>query len=111
MQQALRDTYRSVEDLDLYVGLFAEEPGPGALFGRLLERIISVDAFSEALNNPLLAPRLFTPGTFTSTGMRIIGGTRRFSQLVHRNLPEENGSQRVVGFGLGRGGDQPAGPG
>ncbi|MER5863449.1 peroxidase family protein [Kitasatospora sp. NPDC002040] len=99
VQRALRDTYRDLDDIDLYVGLFAEEPGPGALFGRLLERIISVDAFSEALNNPLLAPRLFTPATFTTTGMRIIGGTRSFSQLVHRNLPESDGRRYTVSLG------------
>ncbi|WP_327709200.1 hypothetical protein OG912_11010 [Streptomyces sp. NBC_00464] len=89
--EGLRDTYASVDGVELFVGLFAEEPGPGAIFGRLLERVISVDAFSEALNNPLLAPRLFSPSTFSAEGMRIIRETRGFSQLVHRNLPEDDG--------------------
>ncbi|MEU0335104.1 peroxidase family protein [Streptomyces sp. NPDC006193] len=91
VQEALLDMYGDVDAIDLYVGLFAEEPEPGAIFGRLLERIISVDAFSEALNNPLLAPRLFTPATFSPEGMRIIRETRSFSDLVHRNLPEDTG--------------------
>lgn len=89
VQEALLDLYGSVDAIELFVGLFAEEPEPGAIFGRLLERIISVDAFSEALNNPLLAPRLFTPSTFSPEGMRIVRGTRGFSDLVHRNLPED----------------------
>ncbi|MEU0052233.1 peroxidase family protein [Streptomyces sp. NPDC006309] len=89
IQEALLEMYGDVDAIDLYVGLFAEEPEPGAVFGRLLERVISVDAFSEALNNPLLAPRLFTPGTFSPEGLRIVRGTRSFSDLVHRNLPEE----------------------
>ncbi|MEU2060398.1 peroxidase family protein [Streptomyces sp. NPDC013455] len=89
VQEALADAYGDVDAIDLYVGLFAEEPEPGAIFGRLLERIISVDAFSEALNNPLLAPRLFTPATFSPEGLRIVRETRCFSDLVHRNLPED----------------------
>ncbi|GHI03835.1 hypothetical protein AQI88_08805 [Streptomyces cellostaticus] len=91
VQQALLDLYGSVDAIDLYVGLFAEEPEPGAVFGRLLERVISVDAFSEALNNPLLAPRLFAPSTFSPEGMWIIQETRGFSDLVRRNLPEDHG--------------------
>ncbi|MEU8469750.1 peroxidase family protein [Streptomyces sp. NPDC029006] len=89
VQEALLDMYGDIDAIDLYVGLFAEEPEPGAVFGRLLERVISVDAFSEALNNPLLAPRLFTPGTFSPEGLRIVRGTRGFSDLLHRNLPED----------------------
>ncbi|MET7680513.1 peroxidase family protein [Streptomyces sp. NPDC005423] len=96
VREALRDTYRAVDDVELFVGLFAEEPGPGAIFGRLLERVISVDAFSEALNNPLLAPRLFGPSTFSCEGMRIIRETRDFSALVHRNLPEDDGRYDIA---------------
>ncbi|MFJ3639888.1 peroxidase family protein [Streptomyces sp. NPDC090108] len=88
VQQALTDLYGDVDAIELYVGLFAEEPEPGAIFGRLLERIISVDAFSEALNNPLLAPRLFAPSTFSAEGLRAVRETRGFSDLLHRNLPE-----------------------
>ncbi|AYN37996.1 heme peroxidase [Streptomyces dangxiongensis] len=89
IQEALLDVYGDVDAIDLYVGLFAEEPEPGAVFGRLLERVISVDAFSEALNNPLLAPRLFTPDTFSPEGLRIVRETRGLSDLLHRNLPED----------------------
>ncbi|MFF5468541.1 peroxidase family protein [Streptomyces achromogenes] len=98
VQQALLDVYGDMDAIDLHVGLFAEEPEPGAIFGRLLERIISVDAFSEALNNPLLAPRLFGPATFSPEGWEIIRHTRSFSDLVHRNLPEDKG-RYVVSLG------------
>ncbi|MFD5798837.1 peroxidase family protein [Streptomyces diastatochromogenes] len=43
VQEALLDVYGSVDAIGLFVGPFAEEPEPGAIFGRLLERIISVD--------------------------------------------------------------------
>ncbi|MFK8911562.1 peroxidase family protein [Streptomyces sp. YS-3] len=102
VQEALLDLYGGVDDIELYVGLFAEQPEPGAIFGRLLERIISVDAFSEALNNPLLAPRLFAPSTFSEEGMRVVRETRSFSDLVHRNLPEDTGRYFVsLGSGVG----------
>ncbi|MEU3504616.1 peroxidase family protein [Streptomyces hundungensis] len=102
VQEALLDLYGGVDGIDLYVGLFAEEPEPGAIFGRLLERIISVDAFSEALNNPLLAPRLFAPSTFSQEGFQVVRETRSFSGLVHRNLPEESG-RYLVSLGSGAG--------
>ncbi|GGW14300.1 hypothetical protein GCM10018980_12640 [Streptomyces capoamus] len=99
VQEALRDVYGDVDAIDLYAGLFAEEPEPGAIFGRLLERIISVDAFSEALNNPLLSPRLFGPDTFSPEGLRAVRETRSFSDLVHRNLPEDDKPRYDVSLG------------
>ncbi|MET9342232.1 peroxidase family protein [Nonomuraea sp. NPDC003804] len=87
---ALRSLYRGVDDLDLYVGLFAEEPGsPEAILPPLLTKIIAIDAFSQALTNPLLAPRVFTPATFSPQGMRIIAGTRCLADVVRRNTPED----------------------
>ncbi|GAA3149055.1 peroxidase family protein [Nonomuraea roseoviolacea] len=87
---ALRELYRDVDDLDLYVGLFAEEPGsPDAILPPLLTKIIAIDAFSQALTNPLLAPRVFNAATFSPTGMRIIASTRTLSDVVRRNVPED----------------------
>ncbi|GII95001.1 peroxidase family protein [Sinosporangium siamense] len=87
---ALRELYKSVDDLDLYVGLFAEEPGsPDAILPPLLTKIIAIDAFSQALTNPLLASRVFTPATFTPQGFEIIAATRTLSDILHRNVPED----------------------
>ena len=77
-------------DLDLYVGLFAEEPGsPDAILPPLLTKIIAIDAFSQALTNPLLAPRVFNAATFSPYGMRIIATTHTLSDVLHRNTPED----------------------
>lgn len=90
VQGALRDLYGTVDDVDLYVGLFAEEPGSAkAILPPLLTKIIAIDAFSQALTNPLLAPRVLNSATFTPLGMRIIGGTRTVSDVLHRNVPED----------------------
>ncbi|MEU7835152.1 peroxidase family protein [Nonomuraea sp. NPDC049129] len=93
---ALRELYRSVDDLDLYVGLFAEEPGsPDAILPPLLTKIIAIDAFSQALTNPLLAPRVSNAATFSPHGMRIIASTRTLSDVLHRNVPEDPGPRFV----------------
>jgi prostaglandin-endoperoxide synthase 2 len=87
---ALRELYGSVDDLDLYVGLFAEEPGaPDAILPPLLTKIIAIDAFSQALTNPLLASRVFNAATFSPQGMQIIAATRTLSDVLHRNVPED----------------------
>ncbi|SEG52265.1 prostaglandin-endoperoxide synthase 2 [Thermomonospora echinospora] len=87
---ALRELYRGVDDIDLYVGLFAEEPGSAkAILPPLLTKIIAIDAFSQALTNPLLAPRVLSAETFSPLGMEIIGSTRTVSDILHRNVPED----------------------
>ncbi|SDH01507.1 prostaglandin-endoperoxide synthase 2 [Sinosporangium album] len=86
----LRELYGGVDDLDLYVGMFAEEPGsPDAILPPLLTKIIAIDAFSQALTNPLLAPRVFTTATFSPHGAQIIATTRSLSDVLHRNIPED----------------------
>ncbi|MFC4118936.1 peroxidase family protein [Nonomuraea zeae] len=95
---ALRELYRDVDDLDLYVGLFAEEPGsPDAILPPLLTKIIAIDAFSQALTNPLLAPRILNAATFSPHGVRVIATTRTLSDVLRRNTPEDP-SPRLVGM-------------
>ncbi|MEU8271328.1 peroxidase family protein [Sphaerisporangium sp. NPDC049002] len=90
VSEALGELYRGVDDLDLYVGLFAEEPGDAnAMLPPLLTKIIAIDAFSQALTNPLLASRVFTTATFSPYGMKIIATTRTLSDVLHRNVPED----------------------
>jgi prostaglandin-endoperoxide synthase 2 len=87
---ALRSRYRSVDDIDFYVGLFAEEPSSrSAILPPLLTKIIAIDAFSQALTNPLLAPRICNADTFSALGLKIIGTTRDLSAVLHRNTPED----------------------
>jgi prostaglandin-endoperoxide synthase 2 len=58
--------------------------------------MVGVDAFSQALTNPLLSPRVFTEATFSPLGMEIIAGTGRLSDIVHRNVPEAPGEHLVT---------------
>ena len=47
----------------------------------------SFDAFSQALTNPLLGPRVFNEETFSAAGMEIIDATNSLSDIVQRNVP------------------------
>lgn len=87
VRDGLRSCYHRVERIEFYVGLFAEDPRPNSVLPSLIGRMVGVDAFSQALTNPLLAPRVFHPGTFSLLGWETIRATRSLSDLVHRNVP------------------------
>ena len=96
VQDALASVYDSVEDVEFYVGLFAEEAGPGDVLPPLLLTMVAFDALSQALTNPLAAPRVFNEETFSAVGMEIIAQTSGVSDLVARNVPA--GSDYFVSF-------------
>jgi prostaglandin-endoperoxide synthase 2 len=90
VQEGLSALYDRVDDLEFYVGLFAEEAGPHDVLPPLMSSMVAFDAFSQALTNPLAAPRIFNEETFSATGMEIIKNTQRISDLVHRNVPDSS---------------------
>jgi prostaglandin-endoperoxide synthase 2 len=57
--------------------------------------MVAADAFSQALTNPLVAPRVFNEQTFSALGMEIIASTTCISELVHRNVPDPSESYFV----------------
>jgi prostaglandin-endoperoxide synthase 2 len=95
-QSALKDLYGHVDRIEFFPGLFAEDARPNSVLPSLIGRMVGVDAFSQALTNPLLAPRVFNEQTFSPLGMEIIGSTRRLSDILHRNVPESPGSYLVT---------------
>jgi prostaglandin-endoperoxide synthase 2 len=88
VQAGLRDVYGEVDRVELYPGLFAEDVRRNAVLPSLIGRLVAIDAFSQAFTNPLLAPRVFTPETFSPLGWELIRTTRTLSDLVHRNIPD-----------------------
>jgi prostaglandin-endoperoxide synthase 2 len=88
VQQGLRDVYSSVDDVELYPGLFAEDVRRNAVLPALIGRLVAIDAFSQAFTNPLLAPRVFNPQTFSPYGWELIRTTNTLSDLLHRNVPD-----------------------
>ncbi|MDQ3186169.1 MAG: hypothetical protein M3Q16_06880 [Pseudomonadota bacterium] len=81
----LRNTYRCVEDIDFYIGLFAEDPMEDSPLPPLILRMVAVDAFSQALTNPLLSKHVYNEETFSAPGWRAIHGTRTLWDILDRN--------------------------
>jgi prostaglandin-endoperoxide synthase 2 len=88
VQEGLRDVYGSVDEIELYPGLFAEDVRPNAVLPALIGRLVAIDAFSQAFTNPLLSPRVFNPGTFSPLGWELIRDTGSLSDLLHSNVPD-----------------------
>ena len=84
----LRQLYKNrVDDIEFYVGLFAEEARPNDVLPPLMVMMVAFDAFTQVFTNPLVARQVFNEKTFSATGMKIIKDTARVSQLVARNVP------------------------
>ncbi|HSH82113.1 MAG TPA: peroxidase family protein [Herpetosiphonaceae bacterium] len=88
IQRQLQQLYGHVDRVEFYVGLFSEDVRERSPVAPLMGRLVGIDAFSQALTNPLLAPPIFNAKTFTPAGLRIIEQTKSLSDLLHRNIPQ-----------------------
>ena len=79
---ALQDVYRTVDDVEFYPGLYAEDRPHGSVVGPTMGRLVAVHAFSQLLTNPLLAPGVYNARTFTPTGMSIIDDVTSIQDVV-----------------------------
>ncbi|BAU10554.1 heme peroxidase [Leptolyngbya sp. NIES-3755] len=89
VQQELKQVYGHVENIEFYVGLSAEDVRENSALAPLVGRLVGIDAFSQALTNPLLASRIFNPETFSPLGWEILQTTNSLSDLVNRNVPQD----------------------
>lgn len=96
VQAKLKTLYRDIDQLELVVGLFAEESRDGALFGALMNTMVAADAFTQALTNPLLAAHVYTADTLTSYGLAEIAATPSLQAMVARNA--KNGANIQASF-------------
>ena len=74
-----------IDDLEWYVGIFAEEYPDYLMMGDLLTTMVANDAFTQALSNPLLARNVFNEATFSAAGMKVIEETESLQQILVRN--------------------------
>lgn len=95
VQAELKALYGTPEAVDFYVGLFAEDPGINSPMPPLMGSMVALDAFSQALNNPLLSKQLFKPSTFSDYGWDVIQNTQTCWDILARNL----GAKPVPGIG------------
>lgn len=82
----LEKCYSSVEDVDFYVGLFAEDRVKNSPLPMSILRMVAIDAFSQALTNPLLSEHVFNPQTFTEYGWDQIRTTSTLADIIRRNV-------------------------
>ena len=94
-QQKLKELYGHVDKIELFVGLYAEDVRKNSAIPPLVARIIGIDAFSQALTNPLLSPKVFNKETFSEVGWEIIQNTKTVSDLVNRNVPPSDPKYKV----------------
>ena len=89
--EALRQLYgNDPNNVELYVGLLAEEAVKGAALPSLMSRMVAFDAFSQALTNPLLSEQVFKvfgKETFTLEGIESIKSTSSLQDILNRHLP------------------------
>jgi prostaglandin-endoperoxide synthase 2 len=89
-QRALAALYPSVDDLEFYVGLFAEDRVQNSPLPMLILKMVAVDAFSQAMTNPLLSQHIFgdpvnSVAAFTRFGLDEIARTGSLADILARN--------------------------
>jgi len=94
--RVLREAYGTPDRVEFYPGLFAEDPAKNTPSPPLIRTMVAVDAFSQALTNPLLSEHVYNAGTFTAAGMAAIEGTRLLADVVARNAPAGTGGARIA---------------
>ncbi|HMD65209.1 MAG TPA: peroxidase family protein [Stellaceae bacterium] len=83
----LTELYGVPDNVEFYPGLFAEDLVPDSPLPGLLMRMVAVDAFSQALTNPLLSEHVFNADTFTPWGLQLIHDTSKLGDILARNTP------------------------
>jgi prostaglandin-endoperoxide synthase 2 len=89
VQERCRALYGDdIDQLEWYVGIFAEDYPDKYVLGELLTTMVGYDAFTQALTNPLLARNVFNEATFSRMGLAIIDQTDSLQQIVARNAQD-----------------------
>lgn len=91
----LAANYSNPEDIDFYIGLFAEDTERNSPLPPLILRMVAVDAFSQAFTNPLLSEHVFRSDTFSTIGWNAIQSTGSLRDILARNNPQGIGGARI----------------
>ena len=98
LRERLKSLYGSIDRLEFFVGIFAEDHDAQSLFGELMTKMVAYDAFTQIFSNPLLAQEIFNERTFTAYGMDVIRETDSVQKLVDRN--QKAGQQARASLGV-----------
>jgi hypothetical protein len=80
----LKATYENVNQVEFYPGLFSEDLVDKSPLPSLLMTMVGVDAFSQALTNPLLSEHVYNAATFTDWGLVLIKQTHSLGDILKR---------------------------
>ncbi|WP_425091514.1 peroxidase family protein [Tropicimonas sp. S265A] len=94
--QKLSEFYDSPRDVDFFVGLFCQDRVPNSPLPALVLSFVALDAFSQALTNPLLSKHVFKPSTFSAPGWRAIARTQTLRDVLDRNLVDGVGDSFIA---------------
>jgi len=97
----LRALYGNVDNIEFYVGLFAEPIDKNGVLPPLIQAMVAMDAFSQALTNPLLSEHIWgddknKESAFTAIGLEAIMATQTMRDILERNSAGLN--NRFVGM-------------
>lgn len=92
---ALKSLYTYPDEIEFYPGLFAEDLREDSALAPLVGTLVGIDAFSQALTNPLLHLRTYIPETFSPLGWELIHEPQTIDRLVRRNTPEYQGEYHI----------------
>jgi len=89
----LRTLYGKVENLEYYVGIFAEPRSENGPLPSLISAMVAMDAFSQAFTNPLLSVHVWgneanRKATFTDAGIAEIKRTSVLRDVLARNTTD-----------------------
>jgi prostaglandin-endoperoxide synthase 2 len=89
----LKALYGTVDNLEYYVGIFAEPREDNGPLPALITSMVAMDAFSQAFTNPLLSEHVWgdkvnKEATFTKAGLAEIERTGRMRDILERNTTD-----------------------
>jgi prostaglandin-endoperoxide synthase 2 len=88
----LERLYGRPDDVEFYPGLFCEDRVRNGVLPELLMTMVAVDAFSQALTNPLFSEHVWKEdSTFTQYGRDLIRETSKVSDILARNVKRQAG--------------------
>jgi len=103
VQHDLEQHYGDVDNVEFFVGIFCEDRLKNSPLPETILRFVALDAFSQALTNPLLSEHVFQQAsneehpTFTKYGMDEIKACKSLSDIVKRNI-DDLSTLRFVGM-------------
>lgn len=83
--RALATRYQHPRDVDFHVGLFCQDRVKNSPLPPIVLMFVALDAFSQALTNPLLSEHVFKRSTFSGPGWSAINATTTLADILERN--------------------------